>query len=336
MLQIKYQPASADAQQEALDERIVKALRHFDNELQPLLLTLRQSPATTDSKQIALAYNNELKALYIQLSLKLHLFNYCEAGFSIEAFNGGKQSFVPVALPVNAYAGTQTNKKIDSPHPELYKQLRRLRDKICADLDVPIYFVAGSVTLDEMARYLPQSAHELTQVSGFGKVKTQQFGDRFLEVVNAYCEANSLTSNIAEKKPKRERKEKKAKEQASPVDSKEEAKPNTRQESYNLYKENKSIEDIAKLRNMTQQTIEGHLAHYIQQGLISVNELVSREKLVLIEPVLDSYDGKSLKPLKDQLGDSVSYSDIRLAVAWKEFQNSKAESETEDEPLADI
>jgi ATP-dependent DNA helicase RecQ len=258
------------------------------------------------------------------------LFNYCETGFSIEAYNAGKKSFVPVALPVNAYAGTQTAKKIDSPHPELYKQLRRLRDKICSELDAPIYFVAGSVTLDEMARYLPQSAHELTQVSGFGKVKTQQFGDRFLEIINAYCEANSLTSNIAEKKPKRERKEKKVKAAAA-VDTAEEKPPavNTKQESYNLYRQNKSIEEIAELRNMTTQTIEGHLAHFIQQGLISVDELVSREKLVLIEPVLDLYDGKSLKPLKDQLGNAVSYGDIRLAVAWKEFQKGKDGSEQE-------
>ena len=162
---------STDAQQEVLDERIVNAMRHFNNELEPLLQALRQSPATTDSTA-ALGYNTELKALYINLSLKLHLFNYCESGFNIEAFNAGKKNFVPAAPPVNAYAGTQTTKKIDSPHPELYKQLRRLRDKICSEMDAPIYFVAGSATLDEMARYLPQSVHELTQINGFGKVKT--------------------------------------------------------------------------------------------------------------------------------------------------------------------
>src|SRR3954470_15659501 len=37
LLQIKYEPGSTDAQQEALDERIVNAMRHFNNELEPLL-----------------------------------------------------------------------------------------------------------------------------------------------------------------------------------------------------------------------------------------------------------------------------------------------------------
>ena len=127
----------------------------------------------------------------------------------------------------------------------------------------------------------------------------------------------------------RAKKEKKVKEATATADINDATPPpiNTKQESFNLYKQNKSIEEIAKLRNMTMQTIEGHLAYYIQQGLIPVDELVSREKLVLIEPVLDSYDGKSLKPLKDQLGNEVSYGEIRLAVAWREFQKSKEASE---------
>ncbi len=319
LLQVQYQSESLTAQQqEALDERIVKALRHFDDKLQAASQQLRQSPATTDSKQIALAYNSEIKSLYINFSLKLHLFNYCESGFNIEAYNEAKKSFVPVAVPVNAYAGTQT-KKVDSPHPELYKQLRQLRDKICSEMDVPIYFVAGSATLDEMARYLPQTVHELIQISGFGKVKTQQFGDRFLQVITGYCEANGLASNIEEKKPKRERKEK---------TEKKEPKTDTKQETYTLYKQHKTIEEIAKLRNFTTQTIEGHLAYFVQQGLISVNELVSREKIVLIEPVLDKFDGKSFGPLKTELGDAVSYGDIRLVLAWKQFEKSREEGTT--------
>ena len=56
-----------------------------------------------------------------------------------------------------------------------------------------------------------------------------------------YCSANNLETNIAAKEanPKRERKEKSAEE-----------KTDTKTLSYNLFKEGKSIAEIAKERNM--------------------------------------------------------------------------------------
>ena len=226
--------------------------------------------------------------------------------FDMEAFHRRKQKFVLPPVSVNAYAGA-SQKRVESPHPVLHQQLRKLRDSICSKKDLPIYIVAGSNTIDELAKYLPQTLIELRKVSGFGDAKIDQYGQQFLEVIQAYCIDNNLSSLIHEKSPKRERKERTGERKL---------KGDTQAESYKLYKEGMPVPDIARARSLTLQTIEGHLAHYIKEGLIDINELVSREKLVLIEPVIKDFNGGSITLIKEKLGTGISFGEIRLVLAW--------------------
>ena len=58
----------------------------------------------------------------------------------------------------------------------------------------------------------------------------------------------------------------------------------------------------------------------MQKGEITINELVSREKLVLIEPAIKDFKGGSITPIKQQLGNDISFGEIRLVMAWMDFQ----------------
>jgi hypothetical protein len=113
-------------------------------------------------------------------------------------------------------------------------------------------------------------------------------------------------------KPKRER--------GSKTKEKKE-KPDTKKISYDLYKEGKSIEEIAKERNMVFTTIEGHLAYYAGLGMIDVKLFVSEEKMNNIITVAKKLDTSLFGPIKQSLGDEYSYSEIRFAMAW--YENSK-------------
>jgi uncharacterized protein YpbB len=228
--------------------------------------------------------------------------------FNMEIFHRRKKSFIAPSFTVNAYAGASEN-KVELAHPPLYYQLKKLRDSICSKKNLPIYFVASSKTLEEMTTYLPQNLQELEQISGFGKSKVETYGNEFLSIIKDYSLENSLTSNISEKIPKRKRKE-------------AEPKVDTKAETFRLYKQGKAIIDIAKERKLTAQTIEGHLAHYVQNGSIKIGELVSREKLLLIEAEIKRLNGGSIAPIKEKLGNRASWGEIRLVVAWAEHQNS--------------
>jgi ATP-dependent DNA helicase RecQ len=152
-------------------------------------------------------------------------------------------------------------------------------------------------------------------MSGFGQAKAKQYGHAFLNVILEYCQEHHLSSSIHTKQQKKERKEK------ITTTGKEDTKSIT----YKLYKEGNSITDIATLRNLAASTIEAHLSYYISRGIISVNELVKTEKLILIEPHLENFEGGSLTSIKEILGDAVSFGEIRMTLAskeWKKIQES--------------
>jgi hypothetical protein len=93
-------------------------------------------------------------------------------------------------------------------------------------------------------------------------------------------------------------------------------KPDTKEISFNLYKEGKMPEEIARERNLGLTTIESHLSHYVSLGMIPVSQFVAKEKVDIIIAASKKIDGvNKLTPLKIELGDTYSYSEIKFALA---------------------
>lgn len=304
-LKVLFLQEETPEENQSLQERIKAAAGYFIIETGSLIQFIQQSTTVTDSRLHAKEYNETLKEIFAELALKKFLLDGFTGKFDMEAYHNRKQKFVLPPFSVNAYAGV-SQKRTDSPHPILHQQLRKLRDNICSRKDLPIYIVAGSSTIDEMARYLPQSLAELRKISGFGDAKTEQYGQQFLDLILEYSQQHQLTSLIHEKSPKRERKEK-----AGPAKK----KGDTHAESFRMYKEGKSIADIAKERNLAIGTIEGHLCKFIRSGDISIHELVAREKFILIEAALKYFDGTSTGPVKQKLPPEISFGEIKLVMA---------------------
>jgi DNA polymerase III delta prime subunit len=98
-------------------------------------------------------------------------------------------------------------------------------------------------------------------------------------------------------------------------------KQDTKEVSFGLYKEKKTIEEIAKERGMAVTTIEGHLAHYAGLGMVDIQLFVSEEKRSNIITVAKTLDTTLFGPIKQSLGEDYSYTEIRFAMAW--YQNSR-------------
>lgn len=295
----------------ALQDRVKTAANWFSNEIKSVAEYILQSPAITDSTMHAKEYNELLREIYLQSAIQNFMMQGFGGRFDVEIFHKRKKSFVAPSFAVNAYAGASEG-KVELPHPVLYYQLKKLRDSICSKKNLPIYFVAGTKTLEEMTNYLPQTCEELEKISGFGKLKVEKFGEEFLSIVKNYCFENNLPSNISEKiqKPKRK--------------GTKERKTDTKSETFKLYQEGRAVGDIAKERNLTIQTVEGHLAYYVQNGSIKIDDLVSREKIVLIEPELRNFEGGAIAPIKGKIGNRATWGEIRLVLAWVEYQRSSS------------
>lgn len=294
---------------EQLKERLKAAVKHFTGELISLLDFIQISPVLTDSKIHAKEFNDNIRELFSQLSLKNFLLNGCDDLMNVKEYQENKKRFTTPSFSKNAYSGASSSQKNELAHPLLHQQLRKLRDNICAQRDLPIYIVAGTTTLNEITNYLPQSLEELRQISGFGDTKIQKYGEQFLEVVLNYCKERNLESQMQFKYSKKEQGTK-------------DKKTDIKIESLKLFKEGISLEKIAAARNRTVATIETHLAYYIETGEIKIEDLLTKEKIFMIEPLLKELGTDLLSPIKEKVGDEISYGELRFAVAWYKYQRS--------------
>jgi hypothetical protein len=96
-------------------------------------------------------------------------------------------------------------------------------------------------------------------------------------------------------------------------------KGETARVSLELYKQGKSIADIAKERNLAFTTIEGHLADFIPTGEVEVHELISPSRL---ETIMAHLKEEKVLPnsgvLKSKLPNDFSYGEIKIAMKYWE------------------
>ncbi|OLE51770.1 MAG: hypothetical protein AUG51_21140 [Acidobacteria bacterium 13_1_20CM_3_53_8] len=87
-------------------------------------------------------------------------------------------------------------------------------------------------------------------------------------------------------------------------------------ETYTLYCEGLSIEEISRRRGLTEITIEKHLADCIQQGReFDITRHVSDRDRAAIELAIEQLGTEQLRPLRDALPAHINYRMIRFVVA---------------------
>lgn len=90
-------------------------------------------------------------------------------------------------------------------------------------------------------------------------------------------------------------------------------KISTGEVTFNLFKTGKSIEEIAKERNLTPATIQGHLIPYIQKGEIKLNEVIDEGKAkTILQKIQHVGKEASLKAIKILCPADITYTDILL------------------------
>ncbi len=292
----------------ALQKRINDAAAHFEPKFGVYQQSIQDHPLITEHKEVATVINETLSQLLLNLQLSNYFLQYCKQPFSVTTFLQHKLKYAQPRFNITCYASGKNQSFSDIPNVELYTTLKRWRDLVCEETNLPIYMVANQATLKEIATYLPLTKKDLLQISGFGKAKVDKYGDDILSAVESYCSSYNVETNMATKaiNPKRERKEKT-----------NDVKTDTKTVSFKLFKEGKSVSEIAKERNFTISTIEGHLAWFVGHGEIDVNAIVPLQKQKLIKEAVKMHGALSHKTLIENLPNDISYGEIRLVLASK-------------------
>ncbi|MBD2409342.1 ATP-dependent DNA helicase RecQ [Nostoc calcicola FACHB-389] len=190
----------------------------------------------------------------------------------------------------------------------LLQKLRSLRKQLADEQSVPPYVIFHDSTLKLMVQVQPQTLAEFAKLSGVGSHKLAQYGEKFITEIRAYrqekgLQNKSVTNNYA----------------SSPSSS-----SYTELQTLQLHQQGLNIAQIAQKRNLSPSTVSNHLEKLIEKNQpVDLNQLVPIEHQQKIWQVLEVLGDISLTPIKEQLGESYTFDEIRLVRSKWRRENRK-------------
>jgi ATP-dependent DNA helicase RecQ len=190
---------------------------------------------------------------------------------------------------------------------QLYVRLRKLQMAIAKELGVATYIVLPENTLLLLAAFLPHTKEELRVIKGFGDLKSEKYGQQFLDVIIDYCKSNELSSRIPTN--------------SEPITY---HLSRTREQTFNLFKEGRSVTEIAEIRKLASSTVERHLAFFIRIGRLQLNQVMDTKKIAQIHDAVQRVGRESLGAIQEKLGKHYSYAEIRYVIAYMDFESKES------------
>lgn len=208
------------------------------------------------------------------------------------------------------------NKKVPlqntlSLHEELFENLRKIRMELALEKNVPPYIIFADTTLKEMCAYLPKNKEEMLLIKGVGVNKFESYGKIFLDAITKYKEETGAEpiKNIAKENER--------------FNNGKSNKVKTHDITYSLYKEGKLLEEIAKERQLTEDTVLRHFVKCHEEGKkINWDNIVDSDIEKQVLEVVEEVGRQFLKPIKEKLPDYISYVDIKKVLYKKKYENN--------------
>ncbi len=288
-----------------LQERITKAANYFlEQTIQHLYIPLDQGSFETDNKAVRKPINETLLKIRELLHVKKACLTACKKGFNTKD-HLHIRALAILEKPESKTVSKKTETITTSVHPPLYERLKAWRAEIAEETNQKHYLIAHQKLLLAISNELPGNSSQLKAIKGMGKQKLKIFGEDILRIVQNYCtEYNLQTSDLV------------IEESIKPP------KKNTKEISMELFREGKTIKQIAETREMTSRTIEGHLAYYIGIGELMLKQFVDSRTISIITNYFEENPKSSLSQAKEKLADSITWSEIKFVKAHLEYLES--------------
>ena len=187
----------------------------------------------------------------------------------------------------------------------LFEELRSLRRQIADAKNLQSFMVFSDASVRDMARRRPTTIDAFHQVNGVGDKKSADYGAQFVQCIVDYCTAQGLATDVGDAPAK-----KKIQSEPGPRSI-----PPAELVAYDLFQQRLSIADIAAQINRAPSTIGAYLQAYIEtEKITDPTPWVSPETHKKITAAAHEAGLERLKPIKDILGDAVTYDEIRISV----------------------
>lgn len=190
-------------------------------------------------------------------------------------------------LPFEKVKKEKKSKKSTNKGDEsLFEVLRQLRMSIAKEEKVPPYIIFNDATLKEMVVEKPTYDEAFLAIDGVGQAKLDKYGHQFMSTILDY-------QNTKQKK-----------------------KSNTYQETWELYENGKTVQEIAAVRELGVTTVFSHISKlYLDGKPIDLKKYLTgdnMEKLLKAKKELKNPEG--LKPYFEYFEGAIPYEQIRVAL----------------------
>jgi ATP-dependent DNA helicase RecQ len=188
----------------------------------------------------------------------------------------------------------------------LYNRLQKLRKQYADANKVPPYVVFADSSLRLMAQQQPQTLAQFAQISGVGARKLAQYGEMFTAEIRAFRSESGLPI-LTETDP------------TPPLVAHTPTKSDvssSQLQTLDLYLRGLNLAEIAIERSMRESTITDHLIKTLECGYeVNLDRIVSVDRQTAIEQAINTVGADRLTPIREHLGDSYSYEEIKLVRA---------------------
>ncbi len=287
-----------------LQSRVIKAIEYFLPRIENGVIdSIDGLSIECDNKEIRSRLKEYLESIAKDLNQKIICLRSCEQQFSVTKYISARAEASIENLKRkksdSKKSDSKKSKEINGPssNPDVFLQLKEWRNSVAKTKGIPVYRVLKQSAMLQIADELPYTRDLLKSIKGIGAKKISEFGEEILSLVISFRDKRGLSTphgNI--------------------FDSKEPTKPQkvkTHVVTYELFRQGKTISQIALERDLAESTIASHLNFYIESGELKIEELVSEEVIGTITDYFLNAEDNRLGPARDVLGINYSYHELR-------------------------
>jgi ATP-dependent DNA helicase RecQ len=188
---------------------------------------------------------------------------------------------------------------------DLFEALRTWRRDAAVSRNVAAFVVLGDRVLRDLAAMRPSSIRRLGAISGIGEMRLREHGEELLRIIDTHCAARELERDIAITLP-------------PPRERSRTSRPTAaKAESIRLLQEGLTIEAVMERIGRARSTIVGDLCEIIEDGRYqpSLRLWMTEETEDVIRRAAAEAGIERLKPIREIVGEAISYDEIRIVVA---------------------
>jgi ATP-dependent DNA helicase RecQ len=205
---------------------------------------------------------------------------------------GKQKRMILPARRTEVYAGGYSGVMAADVNEDLQDFLREWRRNKAKEKGVAAFLVLHDTTIEALCRVEPENREQLLKVSGIGESKAELYGTEILEVIKRFKKGDRASKDWHA-------------QASSPV-----------RETLELLQQGLTFDEIAARRGRRVSTVVALISSLIEKGETEFKqEWMDPAHYRVIRETGERLGMDLLRPIKDALGEEVSYEEIRLVIA---------------------